>query len=157
MKVHHDPLQVAAQNQASVVGSDKDATRGAEVPGTGGWSLEAEALESTGKRYYVVQGGEHLVDSKLKNGTVPEAATVTVEIEDRHVINVGVVPTKEPTEVPKFVEVETLTKAQLDERTRDQHTTRQLLSADSARQDFLGPLIPPPRKPAAARLCHRRP
>ena len=82
---------------------------------------------STSTSYYVQQRGDHRVDLKLKRDHPADVATVTIETTDNHAINVGVVPTEEAIEVPKYVEVETLTHAQLEERKRNQLTTSQLL------------------------------
>lgn len=77
--------------------------------------------------YYVKQRGDHRVDLKLKRNHPAEVTTVVIETADEHAINVGVVPTEEPIQVPKYIEVETLTRAQLEERKRNQRTTSQLL------------------------------
>lgn len=87
-------------------------------------------VDSASAHYYAKRRGKHLVEVKIRKGATPDASTLTVETQSGAIVNIGLIPTEEATEVPKYVEVETISREALERRKRDRQIAEQLLTRE---------------------------
>lgn len=87
-------------------------------------------VDSASADYYAKRRGKHLVEVKIRKDATPNASTLTVETESGAIVNIGLIPTKEAADVPKYVEVETVSREALERRKRDRQIAEQLLTRE---------------------------